>query len=150
MRRSSSILCGDGTREYIEGFTQHEVEESQRACEAQAMLWHPTDHNFLGMVCGGMISNCSVTVNDVTNSHQIFGPDLAGIRGQLMWRPPESVTTDYVQTPCAILERHNLATSAVDIKFVNGGSTSRGFNLVSAKIFMPSCTAKQLAAGITR
>jgi len=60
------------------------------------MLRHPTDRDFLGMVHGGMISNCPVTANAVKNAHQIFGPDLA--------RPPESVTTDYVQIPRAILE----------------------------------------------
>jgi hypothetical protein len=52
-----------------------------------------------------MISNCPVTVSAVNNAHQIFGPDLAGIRGRTVRRvPPESVTTDYMQIPRAILE----------------------------------------------
>jgi len=49
----------------MEGFTKREVEEAQKAREAQAMLGHPTDRNFLGMVCGGMISNCPMTANAV-------------------------------------------------------------------------------------
>jgi hypothetical protein len=65
----------------MEGFTKREVKEVQKAREAQAMLRHPTDRDFLGMVCGGIISNCPVTANAVKNTHQIFGPDLAGIRG---------------------------------------------------------------------
>ncbi len=83
----------------MEGFTKCEVKEAQKAREAQAMLGHPTNRNFLGMVHGGMISNCPVTANAVTNDHQIFGPDLAGVRGSTVRRPPESVTTDYVQIP---------------------------------------------------
>jgi hypothetical protein len=79
------------------------------------------------MVCDGMISNCPVTVNAVKNAHQIFGPDLAGIRGRTVRRPPESVTTDYV-----------------DIMFVNGVpflvSVARGLNLVTTE-FTPSRTA---------
>jgi len=59
----------------MEGFTKREVEDAQKAREAQAMLWHPTDHDFLGMVRGGMISNCPLTVNAVKNAHQIFGPE---------------------------------------------------------------------------
>jgi hypothetical protein len=90
----------------MEGFTRHKVEEAQEACKAQAMLGHPTDRDFLGMVHGGIISNCPMTANAVTNAHQIFGPDLAGIRGRMVWRPLESVTTDYVQIPTAILEQH--------------------------------------------
>ncbi len=86
-----------------EGFTRRKVKEAQKACKTQAMLGHPTDCNFLGMVCGGMISNCPVIVNTVTNAHQIFGPDLAGVRRRTVRRPLESVTTNYVQIPRAIL-----------------------------------------------
>jgi hypothetical protein len=117
------------------------------------MLGHPTDPEFLGMVRGGMISNCAVTVNAVKNAHQILGPDLTGVRGRMVRRHPESVTTDYVQIPRAILERHQLVTLVVDVMFVIGlpflVSVARGLNLVTAK-FTPSQTAKQLAAGITR
>jgi hypothetical protein len=117
------------------------------------MLGHPTDCNFLGMVCGGMISNCPVTANAVMKAHQIFGPDLAGVRGRTVQRPPESGTTNYVQIPRAVLEQHQLVTLAVDVMFVNGVpflvSVARGLNLVAAK-FTPSGTAKQLAGGITR
>ena len=77
----------------MEGFTKREVKEARNAREAQAMLGHPTDRNFLGMVHGGIISNCPVTANTVNNAHQIFGPDLAGIRGSTGRRPPESATT---------------------------------------------------------
>jgi hypothetical protein len=137
----------------IEGFTKREVEEAQKACEAQTMLGNPTNRNFLGVVCGGMISNCPVTANAVKNAHQIFGPDLAGIRGRTVRRPPESVTTDYVQIPRAILKQHQLVTLVVDVMFVNRVpflvSVARGLNFVTAK-FMPSRTAKQLSAGITR
>ena len=88
----------------MEGFTKCEVEEAQQAREAQAMLGHPTDQDFLGMVRGGMISNCPVTANTVRNAHQIFGPDLAGIRGRTVRRPPASVTTNYMQIPRVNLE----------------------------------------------
>ncbi len=136
----------------MEGFTKHEAEEAQKAHETQAMLGHPTNCDFLGMVRGGMISICPMTANAVTNAHQIFGLDLAGIRGRTVRTPPESVTANYVQIPQVILERHQLVTLtvAVDVMFVNG-VLFRGqrLNLVTAE-FTPSRTAKQLAAGITR
>jgi hypothetical protein len=137
----------------MEGFTKREVEEAQRACKAQGMLGHPTDRNFLGMVRGGMISNCPVTPTAVQNAHQIFGPDLAGIRGRMVRTPLDSVTTNYVQIPRVVLKRHQLVTLAVDVMFVNGvpflGSVARGLNLVMTE-FTPSRTAKQIMAGITR
>ena len=82
----------------MEGFTKREVEEMQKAQEAQVMLGHTTNRGFLGMVRGGMISNCPMTVSAVMNAHQIFGPDLTGVRGRIVR------TTDYVQFPWAILE----------------------------------------------
>ena len=105
------------------------------------MLGHPTDCNFLGMVRGGMISNYPVTANAVKNAQQIFVPDLAGIWGRTVKRTAESVTTNYVQIPRAILAQHQLVTLAVDVMFVNGVlflvSATIRLNLVSAK-FTPS------------
>ncbi len=137
----------------MEGYTQRKVEDAHAAHEAQAMLGHPTDCDFVGKVCSGMILNCPVTLNAVQNAHCIFGPDLAGVRGRTVRRPPDSVTTNYVQIMCALLERHQQVTLAVDVMFVNGipflVSMARGLNLVTAE-HMPTRTAKQLATGIVR
>ncbi len=65
----------------MEGYTQRKVEDARAARVAQAMLGHPTDRNFLGMVRSGMIVNCPVTPNAVQNALRIFGPNLAGVRG---------------------------------------------------------------------
>jgi hypothetical protein len=88
----------------MEGYTRHEVEVACTAREAQAMLGHPADQEFLGMVRSGMISKCPVTPTAVQNANQMFGPDLAGLRGQMVRRPLESMTTNHVKIPRAILE----------------------------------------------
>jgi len=131
----------------FEGYIQLEVEEARAACKAQAMLSHRTDRDFLGMVHSGMIPNCPVSPTAVLKANCIFGPDLAGVRGQTMRRPLESVTTYHVQIPRALLEWHQRVTLAVDFMFVNGVpflvSVSRGINLEAAE-YTPSCMAKQL------
>ena len=132
---------------------QHEVKEACAACEAQAMLGHPTNRDFLGMVRFGMITNYPMSPTAVINTNCLFGPDLAGVREQTVRRPLESVTMNHVQIPRALLEQHQRVTLAVDIMFVNGVpflvSVSSGLNLVTAQ-YTPSCMAKQLAVGITR
>ncbi len=137
----------------MEGYTQQEVEEACATHESQAMLSHPTGRDFLGMVHSRMITKCPVSPDAVINANCIFGPDLAGVRGLTVRRPPESVTTNHIQIPRALLERHQRVTLAVDVMFVNGVpfqvSVSKGLNLVTAK-YTPSCTAKQHAAGIRR
>jgi hypothetical protein len=91
--------------------------------------------------------------NAVQNAHRIFGPDLAGVRGQTVRWPPDSVTTNHTQILHALLEQHQRVTLVVDAMFVNGIpfllSMARGLNLVTAE-HMPTRTAKQLAAGIVR
>ncbi len=150
---ANAVLFIQTVRGNMEGYMQHKVEDACAAREAQAMLGHPTDRNFLGMVRSGMISNCSVTPNAVQNARRIFGPNLARVRGRTVRQPPDSVTTNYVQIPRALLERHQRVTLAVDVMFVNGipflVSVARGLNLVTAE-HVPTRTAKQLAVGIVR
>ncbi len=117
---ANAVLFIQTVRGNMEGYTQCKVEDAHAAREAQAMLGHPADRNFLGMVHSGMILNCPVTPNAVQNAHRIFGPDLAGVRGQTVRRLPDSVTTNYVQIPRTLLEWHQRVTLAVAVMFVNG------------------------------
>jgi hypothetical protein len=88
--------------------------------EAQAMLGYPTDQEFLGMVHPGMILNCPVTPTAVQITNRIFCPNLAGVRGRTVRRPLESVTTNYVKIPRAILEQHQRVTLEANVMFVSG------------------------------
>jgi len=113
------------------------------------MIGHPTDRDFLGMVRANYILNCPVTKSAVKNANQIFGPDLAGVRGRMVRRPPEAVRTDFVHIPRVILERHWLVVLTAEVMFVNGVpflvSLARGLNLLTAE-FLPTRTAKYLAS----
>ncbi len=60
----------------MEGFTKRKVEEAQKGCKAQGMLGHPTDCDFLGMVCGDIISN-TVAPTTVKKIYLIFLPPLS-------------------------------------------------------------------------
>jgi hypothetical protein len=147
------MLFVQTVRGNLKGYTQHEVEEAHATCEARAMLGHLMNKDFLGMVRSGMIANCPVSLTAVLNANCIFGPDLAGVWGHMVRRPPKFGTMNHVQIPRALLEHHQRVTLAVDVMFVNRVpflvSVSRGLNLVTAE-YTPSCTAKQLAVGITR
>jgi hypothetical protein len=95
--------------------------------------------------------NCPVTPTAVQSANQIFCPNLAGVRGQTVRRPLESMTTNHVKIHRAILEEHQQVTLVVNVMFVNGvpflDSVSQGINLVTAE-HTPSCTTTQLAASI--
>jgi hypothetical protein len=132
--KAEVALCFIQTmRGNMEGYTAREIEDAQ----AQAMLGHPMDQDFLGMVRANLINNCPVTVSTVINANQNFGPDLAGVRGQMVRRPPESVMRNYLQIPRAILKQHRMVTLTVDVMFVNGVpflvSATHEINLITAE-----------------
>jgi hypothetical protein len=56
-------VCGN-----MDGFTKRKVRDARASHEAQAMLGHPTDHKFLGMVHNNMIVSCPVTPATVTKT----------------------------------------------------------------------------------
>jgi hypothetical protein len=46
------------------------------------MIANLTETEFAGMVGEQHLTNCPVTALDVENANQIFGPDLANLRGK--------------------------------------------------------------------
>ncbi len=133
----------------MEGFTRREVEETREARKAQAMMGHPTDRDFLGLVRANLIANCPVSATAVTNANVIFGPGLAEVRGRTVRRPPETVRTDYIPIPGTIFEQYQLVVSTGDVMIVNGVpflvSSARGLNLLTAE-FLSVRTAKKFSS----
>jgi hypothetical protein len=66
----------------MDGFTRREISKAHEAREAQGMMGHQIDRDFLGMVRANMIANCPVIVSAAQNANDIFCPDLAGVRGR--------------------------------------------------------------------
>jgi hypothetical protein len=112
------------------------------------MIGNPTKQEFVGMVHEKLITNCPVTVQDVHNTNQIFGPDLANRRGKTTRTKPEHVRVDYVKIPRDFIKIHKYVMLVVDVLFVNGlpflVTSSRGISLIIVE-FLPSGTAKCLA-----
>ena len=78
--------------------------------KAQAMLGHPTNRKFIGMVHLNMIANCDVTESADKNAHTIFGLNLAGVQGRIARVAMESVCVQHVQILRAILDKHRIVT----------------------------------------
>ncbi len=54
-KTKATLLLIQTVRGNMEGYMRHGVEEARTVREAQAMLGHPTEPEFLGMVRSGMI-----------------------------------------------------------------------------------------------
>jgi hypothetical protein len=84
------------------------------------MIGNPTEQEFAGMVHEKLIVNCPVTVQDVHNANQIFGLNLANLRGEMTMTKPEHVRVDYVKIPRDFIKMHKYVTLVADLLFVNG------------------------------
>jgi hypothetical protein len=86
-------------RQNYEGYTKRKILHAKEARCAMGMIRNPSKKDFKNMVRENLINNYPVTSNDVTNARAIFGPDLANLRGKMVWRTPAPVVSDYVSVP---------------------------------------------------
>jgi hypothetical protein len=147
------LMLVNTVRENFEGYSHHEVEKAKEARRIQGMISNPTEREFAGMVREQLLTNCPVTVRDVDNANQIFGPDLAKLRGKTTRTKPERVQVEYVQIPRDFVQLHKYVTLVADVMFVNGlpflVTSSRGLSLVTIE-HLPSRTAKRLVQTLER
>ncbi len=107
-------------RENCEGYTKREIFKTKEARRAQRLIGNPSESNFRGLVRGNMTQNCPITSDNVTNVQAIFGPDLASMRGKIVWQTPAPVVADYVEVLRLLVQNNKVVTMAADVFFVDG------------------------------
>ena len=73
-----------------EGFTNHQVTDTENARQAYNMVVCPSPRDSERMVRGNMIRNFPITIADVHNAHKCFVPDIGPLRGKTVRRTPET------------------------------------------------------------
>jgi len=147
------LMLVNTVRENFEGYSHHKAKKAKEARHIQGMIANPTEREFAGMVREQLLTNCPVTVRDVDNANQNFGPDLANLRGKMTRTKPERVRVEYVQIPRDFVQLHKYVTLVADVMVMNGlpflVTSLRDFSLVTIK-HLPSRTAKRLVQTLER
>ncbi len=95
-----------------------------------------------------IIPNCPINVNDITNTRDIWGPDLASLRGKTVRQTPAQVVAKYVAVPKLVIDRNKTVTLAADVFFVDRTgflmTVSRNIKFITAE-YVATCTAKNLS-----
>jgi hypothetical protein len=134
-------------QENFEGYTKRKILQAKEARRAQELIRSPSEKDYKGMVSSNIIKNCPITVSDVTNTQNIFRPDLASVRGKTVQRTPVPVVGDYAAVPRSLVEATLIITLATDVFFVDRTAflltLSRRIKFVTAE-HVPVRTAKCL------
>jgi hypothetical protein len=85
------LMLVNTVRGNFQGYTCHKVDMAREAQRIQGMIANPTEREFAGMVREQLLTNCPVTVRDIDNANQIFGPDVANLRGKMTRTKPERI-----------------------------------------------------------
>ena len=107
------------TRENFEGYTKKQVKGTINGRQFQAVLGHPSKKDYESMVHANLIANCSVTPENISNTHKLFGENLARLRGKTVQKEPEQVVMDYVKIPRDMIQTKKFVTLTADVMFVN-------------------------------
>jgi hypothetical protein len=141
------LMLVNTVRENFEGYTRHDVVRDREARRIQGMIANLTEREFAGMVREKLLTNCPITVRNVENSNQIFGPDLANLRGKTTRAKLDHVRGEYARISKDFIQLHKYMTLVADVMFVNGlpflVTSSWGISLVTIE-HLPSRTAKHL------
>ena len=62
--------------------TNNQAETAILTCKVQEVVVHPTGDSLKHVVSSKLLNNYPIKVDDVTNPHTIFGPDLSGMQGK--------------------------------------------------------------------
>ena len=66
------------------------------------------------------IQNCPVRPVDVDIAENIFGPDIATLKGKSVRKKPNPVLEDWIQLPEEIHNKHRRIELCMDIMYING------------------------------
>ena len=62
----TKVLLVEMVQGNYEGFTKREVIQAKEVCQGQAMIGNPSKNDYKGMVSNNLITNCPITLSDVT------------------------------------------------------------------------------------
>jgi hypothetical protein len=153
MQSLDAVAMIQTVRQQYEGFTKREVQDATTARKAQAMTGHPTDTQFLKMVCNNSIKNCPIKPKHIANANSIFGPSIAGVRGRTTRQKPERVEAAAGRIPDDFHCLHKFVVLTADVMFVNGMAflTTLSWKLqLSTVEQLPSRTATQLSNSLIK
>ena len=102
-------------------YTLREIEGADKAQALYQKLGHPSEHEFRQILEKNLVRNCPITSDDAQHALQIYGPDLATLKGKTV-KQQNRGTPNFqpIRIPAPIIARYKSIQIFMDIFLVNG------------------------------
>ena len=101
-------------------FTRRQLDLVDKARKVYALVGRPNYQCFLSMIRESRLRNCPVAIEDALRATDIYGQDIAALRGKTVRHQPVHVLAPSISpVPPLILQHHNKVQLCVDICFIN-------------------------------
>ena len=108
-------VAGNKTR-----FHRRDIEGADKARDLYKKIGRPSQKTFEHILSHSLIRNCPVTVDDAKRAIEIYGQDIASLKGKSTKTPAQQVATFIpIAIPAAILKDHTEVTLCMDLFYVN-------------------------------
>ena len=112
----SFLTTVDGNKANL---TARQIQAAERARELYSKLAYPSMKDFKWAIQSNAIQDCPVTLTDIVLAEQIWGHNIAALKGKTTRTKPVPVAADYIQVPQEILDLHRQVYLTADIFYVN-------------------------------
>ena len=123
-----------------QAFTRREVQGADNARTLYRHIGRPSQQRFEQYIRKGLIRNCPITLADVQRANDIYGPDIAYVKGKTTQKPPLAHIATRIPAPLPdyIAQHHCDITICADFFFVQRQAF---IHFISRKIGYRSTTA---------
>ena len=73
-----------------------------------------------GFVKMGGVQNCPIRKEDINIAQNIFGPDMATLKGKSTCKKPKPVLEDRIELPKKILDKNRKIELCIHVMYING------------------------------
>jgi hypothetical protein len=102
-------------------YTRREIEGADKARLLYKKIGRPSEQEFTEILQDNLIRNCPVTSDDAKRALQIYGPDVATLKGKTVKQQNRGIPNyQAVQIPGPIIDRYRDVRLFIDIFWVNG------------------------------
>jgi hypothetical protein len=118
-RNKKHLVFVNTVSENKEGFTKRQIKNAELARTLYKTLSYPSTKDFKWVIQSNQIKDCLMTVQDIDVARNIWGKNIAALKGKTTQSKSIPVARDYVKVPMELMKLHKEMLLTTEKMFVN-------------------------------